>query len=396
MSRLPLTVFMLAVVALLIAAAAPAPDATQPTLTADSEARWVPFELTPGNQIRFRLDIDGQPATAILDTGVTRSVMARSYAIAHGLTIARRGPVSAIGGDVATGWVATQTLTMGGLQRSGGGLMVVALPANATGGSDPINILVGQDLIAGFALDIDYAGSRFRLLRSGRIPFRGVSAPLRTVEGIDASVTETRIGTQRQRPTMIDTGDGASVTFARESWAASAAPPGVTTTAIAYGLAGPLITDLTIAPELSIGELTARQVEIRIEPRGGYSRKIGVAGRIGNGLLSRYRVLIDPRAGHAIFAPTSATDKAPMKSTSGLQTATEPTQLRVLHVMRGSPAEAGGWRAGDAICSVDAEAIGAGYDQSKLANWSIGTPGRTVTLGLCDGTARMLTLREFY
>jgi C-terminal processing protease CtpA/Prc len=64
--------------------------------------------------------------------------------------------------------------------------------------------------------------------------------------------------------------------------------------------------------------------------------------------------------------------------------------------MRGSPAEAGGWRPGDLICSIDGQAIGTDYQGSALAGWTVDTPGRNVRIGLCNGEARHLTLRQFY
>jgi hypothetical protein len=381
---------------LLAAVAAPFPAPAKCALAADSEERWVPFELTPGNQIRFQTMIDGRPASAILDTGVSQSVMARRFAKLAGMSIAPRGVASAIGGNVAIGWATARSLTFGGLQCSGNGMGVTTLPANATGSATPIDMLVGQDLIADYAIDIDYEQSRFRLLPSGRLPFRGVTAPLSVAAGLDLYVTETSLGEAHQRPMMIDTGDGATITFTRDAWAAARPGDAAATTTLAFGLAGPLITELSIVPRLSIGALQARNVEVRIEPKGGYSSAIGVAGRIGNGMLARYHILLDPRAGRAVFATTSGSDRPPLRSTSGIQAITEHARLRVLHVMRGSPAEATGWRGGELICTIDRQPIGPDYDVSPLAAWSVGVPGRTVSLGLCNGTTRTLTLQQFY
>ena len=84
-----------AVIALLLtacighAASAERPD-PQGTiaLAADADARWVDFDLTPGNQIRFRMTVDDKPVTAILDTGVSYSVLARRSAAADPARIA--------------------------------------------------------------------------------------------------------------------------------------------------------------------------------------------------------------------------------------------------------------------------------------------------------------------
>ena len=77
---LPLAVLLPAPLA---ASMAPEPLAPMPdrmVLALDAEAQWVPFELTPGNQIRFRMTIDGRAATAILDTGFSQSVISRRWA----------------------------------------------------------------------------------------------------------------------------------------------------------------------------------------------------------------------------------------------------------------------------------------------------------------------------
>ncbi len=373
-----------------------APPAPVTRLAPDAEAQWVPFTLTPGNQIAFSAQVDGQRAMAILDTGVSRSVMSRRFAQDTGLVFARAGEANAIGGSVAVDSVAVRRIVIGGLARDGGTLSVVTVPANATGSDEPADLLVGQDLIGHVAIDIDYPGGRFRLLPSGRLPFPGMTAPLSIAPGLDLYVSETRLGGRMQRPVMIDTGDGAAVTYSREAWRGMGVATGATTTAIGYGLAGILVTDLTILPGLTIGELTAREVEVRIEPVGGYSSAIGVAGRIGNGLLQHYRVLLDPGAGRMVFARTRNSDAPPLRSTSGVQAVVEPDRLRIVHVMRGSPAEAGGWRSGELICAIDGQPIDAGYAHSPLAHWSVDTPGRVVAVGLCDGTVRQLQLQRFY
>lgn len=386
---------------LLVAAAAPlALPAAQPvgsaTLARDAETRWVPFELTPGNQLRFTMMVDGRPATAILDTGVSYSVLSRRFAERSALKVRPGGNATAIGGVVDIGWTPTATIAMGGLTRRGGGLTVATLPAIATGSADAVDLLVGRDLTGGFALDIDYAGRRFRLLPSGRLPFRGFTAPLSISRDRLVYVSEVTLGAARLRPMVVDTGDGSSVTVTAGGWANARLPGTRTTTAISFGLAGAVISTIGIVPTLRLGELTARNVEIRVEPAGGFSDSIEAAGRIGSGFLQNYRVLLDPTAGRMILSPGPHADQPPVRSTSGLLVGVARDRLKVLHVMRGGPAQAAGWKEGDMICAVDGQTIPADYPTSPLASWSAGTPGRTVALRMCDGSERKLTLRYFY
>lgn len=386
--------------ALLAAAPQPAGREGVVTLAADSEARWVAFDLTPGNQIRFTLTLDERPVTAILDTGVSYSVLAAKSAAADPARVTANGQATAIGGGgngaVAVGWLATRRLAIGGLTRTGGGVTVADLPALATGSAQAVDMLIGRDVTGGQALDIDYANHRFRLLPSGRLPFVGAIAPLTISPGRRVYESSATIAGKRIAPMIVDTGDGSALTMS----AASARTAGIaklpTTTTISFGLAGETVSTLAILPAVSLGQQVARNVEARVEPAAGFSETIGVAGRIGSGLLQNYRVLLDPGAGRMVLQPGPDANTPPLRSTSGLLVGLERDRLKVLHVMRGGPAAAAGWQPGETICRINDQPVTADYPTSALAKWAIGAPGTAVRLGLCDGTVRTLTLRQFY
>ncbi len=374
----------------LLIAAAPEP-ATTDGLAPDAEARWVAFELTTANQIRFALRVDGAPVTAILDTGVSNSALSRAFVDRAKLHV-RPGPVAvAIGGTVASGWVDVRNIAIGALTRHRAQLATATLPDAATGGAS-VDLLVGRDLTQGYALDIDYDARRFRLLPSGRLPFRGSTAPLRIAGNWPSYVTEISVGAAHISRIVIDTGDGGAVTLRNGVWNVLPEAKGPTTSTIAYGIGGASMVDLAVVPTVRSGTLSARGVETRIEPDTGYTKAIGMNGRIGSGFLVGYRVLLDPGAGRMVLSPGKRADAPPLRSTSGLVLRSEGDRLRVLHVMRGGPAEADGWRAGEQICRVDGAAV---IPDAPLL-WPVDRPGKTVRLGLCDGTTRTLTLRNFY
>ena len=392
----------------LLLAAAPPPTPAPPiaiasrdagviVLAADAEDRWVPCDLTPGNQIRFAMTVDGRQLTAILDTGVSYSVLARRSAAFDATKAKASGSASAIGGSVAIDWMPTRTMVVGGLTRTGGGITVADLPAIATGSATAVDLLVGRDLLGGQALDIDYAGRRFRLIRSGRMPFRGAIAPLTISAERRVYESELTLAGQRLRPMVVDTGDGSSVTVTAQGWASAGMNALPSTTALSFGLAGPAISGLAIVPSLGLGALQANSVEVRIEPADGFSQSIGTAGRIGSGFLQNYRVLLDPGARHMVLSPGPNADKPPLRSTTGILAGLLKDRVRVLHVMKNSPAEQAGWKAGETICTIDGQPITSAYPTSPLAGWSVAPPGTKVALGLCDGGGtRELTTRAFY
>jgi hypothetical protein len=395
MRVLPILLLLVATAAAPALPHAPGMTAPAATLAPDSADRWVPFTLTPGNQIRFTMMLGGKPVSAILDTGLSFSVLSRDYVAKAGLIVRQSGNATVIGGAIPIGWVATDRLSLGGLTRTGGEITVASVPALAAGGGTPIDLLVGPDLLAGYALDIDYDAKRFRLLPSGELPFRGQTAPLGLSPRHHIYVTRAQFGGTTLNPVVIDTGDGSMLTLSHDAWnRAEREPP--PTSAVSYGLGGTVATGLAIVPEVSVGDLKARNIEVRVEPPGGFSDAVGAEGRIGSGFLQRYRVLLDPGAGRIVFSPGAEADTMPPRSTSGLLLGAEPGRLRVMHVMRGSPAAAAGWHQGDLICSVDGKPIPADYAHDNLSRWTVGEPGRVVTLGMCDGATRQLRLESFY
>ncbi|WP_294018548.1 aspartyl protease family protein [Sphingomonas sp.] len=383
---------LLSLLLLLLGAAEAVPAQAAPSamhLSADSETRWVPFELTPSNQIRFRTMLNGRWVDALLDTGVTDSAVTARFARAAGLKPLVAGRADAIGGSVALSWTGIDRVEVGGLVRTGGRVAIIHADPRVTG-SAPVDLFVGSDLLADHALEIDYDAQRFRLLPSGRLPFRGVTLPLRLAERSGLYLSELDLGGRNLRPVIVDTGDGGMVSLTRSVWRASAPDTVRTTTAIAWGLGGVVENEVAVLPKLRIGGLAA-EVELRVEADTGFSARKGAAGRIGGGLLRRHRVLLDPRAGRMVLASGARADWPVTRSTSGLMVAQESGRLRVLHVMRGSPAATSGWRADTLICAIDgAPAAVAPRD------WTTGAPGRHVRLTLCDGAERTLTLTSFY
>ncbi|RSX15816.1 aspartyl protease family protein [Sphingomonas koreensis] len=363
-------------------------------LATDTEARWVPFELTAGNQIRFRTLLNGRWVDAILDTGVSDTAVSARFARTASMKPLVAGHAYAVGGSVALSWGAIERIEVGGLVRTGGRIAIIDTDPRVTGPA-PVDLFIGADLLAAHALEIDYDTQRFRLLPSGRMPFRGTTAPLRLAGPAGLYLSEIDLGGRRHRPMIVDTGDGSMVTLTRTAWRGIEHAGGRVTTAIAWGLGGQIESEVTIVSALRIAALPASEVELRIEPDSGFSARKGAAGRLGGGLLRRHRVLLDPGAGRMVLAPAARNDWPVTRSTSGLMLGQRGDRLRVLHVMRGSPAAAD-WQAGMEICAIDGTPIPAAYATSPLASWSTGTPGRTVRLQRCDGTERSLTLARFY
>jgi hypothetical protein len=376
---------MLALVSALVVTLTPA----QVTLAPTAEAQWIPFELTAGNQIRFAMTVNGVSGHAILDTGVTDTFVTAGFARRAGVRVRRSETATAIGGQVQLGWADRATLTLGALTRENAPLAVTGAADLARFGAD---IFIGSDIASCCALDIDYDARRFRFLPSGRLPFTGATAPLSQARS-GLLFSELTLNGFRLRPIVVDTGDGSSITLTRSAWQSAGPVDAALTTTLGWGMGGAAVTEMAVVPGLALAGTGVREAELRIEPSGGFAAQTGSAGRIGTGLLRRFRVLIDPGAGRMVVRPGEGFAAAVSRSTSGLLMAYEPGRLRVIHVMAGSPAADTGWRDGDLICRVDGRPVAA---DASAVNWGAGAPGRTIRLTPCGGAERTLTLRRFY
>jgi predicted aspartyl protease len=375
-----------------------APAAHAQTLLADAETRWVPFTLTSANHLRFAMTVDGVPAQALLDTGLNHSAVSREFARRAKLTIDPKGAASgvALGGAIRVDWAATKSIAFGALSRSGGRVAVIELPQLLASASGDAEVLVGTDLIAANALDIDFANRRFRLLPSGRMPFAGTKVPMTFQAANGLYLTEAMVGKHRVRPLLVDTGDGGSLSIARSQWRAAGIKGARVTSTIAFGAGGVVDAGLTVTDAVTLGGRSTGPIELRIEGDGGFTKQVRVAGRVGTGLLLRYRVLLDPTAGQMVIAPNPEAPPPPLKSTSGLLLGYDRARLRVLHVMAGGPAAKAGWKANELICTVDGMPVALTPDGGVDVRWGTDAPGRVVRLALCDGAERSLTLARFY
>ncbi|WP_448663324.1 aspartyl protease family protein [Sphingomonas sp. CJ20] len=371
---------------------APAPDG-RTVLAPDTESRWVAFELTPYNQIRFPIEIDGRPARAILDTGLSDTVATSDFARDAGIRTRQSVNAVAIGGSVPVAWASGIALRFGGLTRSGGRIGVVNSGEQARFGAD---LLVGSDVLGCCALDIDFERRRFRILPSGRMPFTGDTARLARSPGSGIYVASVTLAGKRLTPIVVDTGDGAALTLSTPAWQSVGYRESRITTTLGWGMGGALVTDTAIVPSLVLAGGAPVETEVRVEPAGGFIERIGAAGRLGTGMMLRFRVLLDPMAGHMVLAPRADAPGTAIRSTSGLLVTYAEGALRIVHVMRDSPAAQAGLRAGETICTADGTPVAEQVDAQGLVEWTAGTPGRVLDLGLCDGTRRTLTLARFY
>lgn len=386
-----------ALAAMAIPLAAPTAAAAQPVhAAAPVDQGWIAFTPARGGAILFDMRLNGEPMRALLDTGATRSVLSSASAQRLGLALHPGRRVAATGGPISLSAAGGIRLQVGAFVATDMEISVADLAALRTSLGAPFDVIIGMDVLGGRALDIDYPAGRFRLAPSGSELPGATAFPLRFDASHIVHWIEAPLAGSAPMRLHIDTGDDRYL----EMTAAAASRldrRGLRSTTFASrGLAGLVVEELITLPRLTLGPFPLSDVPITIEGPGGFAASRHVDGMIGISLLSRFRTLIDFPAGRVLLLADPRPAPSPPRSTAGLQFDRHESTLEVIHVMANSPASAAGWRAGDCIRAVDGVAVASVDRDPRTAGWSRSTPGRSVTLTMCDGTARSLTLARFY
>ena len=130
---------------------------------------------------------------------------------------------------------------------------------------------------------------------------------------------------------------------------------------------------------------------------GGIRHGGDIAGNLGAGILTRFRLIFDFTRNRLHVEPGPDWDTQPFKRNRlGVATDYVEGQVRVMHVAQGSPAEEAGIKAGDAIATVNGEPLTEATRTITIREVSRAPAGTMVTLELTDGRELRIELAEYY
>lgn len=356
---------------------------------------WEPLEIGAGDTLLVTAQVGGLPVRAVLDSGSGASIMSTALAAKLDLSGERR----TISGLSAK----TQVLLARGvdvlLARETRRLpfaIIGDLSAVSAAFGRPIDILLGADVFTGNCIALDFGNRRLAVAASGAfqagpdwkaVPLgRGAKQEL----FIRASVAGLA-----PVPLMLDLGSSAALmlssTYTREQGLLEGKR--VSTAAIG-GVDGVKVNDTFTVPRITIEGLGVADV-----PTLGMRAWLSTStvGNIGLPLIAQFDVVFDVTADLVWFRPLNPRHRLPMlRDRSGLGSAPSATGLTVVHVAAGSPAERGGWAAGDRIIAVNGHPVDADYTHGELWRWRYGAAGTLVKLTMAAGDVRELRLADYY
>ncbi|HEV2501740.1 MAG TPA: aspartyl protease family protein [Mesorhizobium sp.] len=362
---------------------------------AATESEWI--ELKPAAYPFLIVDavLDGEILPALIDTGTSHTILDLGVAQRKAMPLRHLGSFDVFGKTVETRGTDFTSFEFGGLRERRETIAVLDLSDLQAQLGTPFAIVVGADVLSAHALQVDWDRNRLRLLPSGASALpAGSKAPL---EMTPDGPFETRIsinGREFDRA-AIDTGADADLIMRNAVLPRLAIASDRMTDRVSQVIGRIQVEGLFRADTVQFAGLHFERVPTS-------TAESAVSGfpqfdvLVGMGLLERFNFIIDAPAKRMVLSPreTSVPDRP--SSTSGVIGNYTAEGLVLLHVMRGSPAAKAGLKVNDRICKVDGQTVDATWQNGVQRAWSVGKPGRKVSLTHCNGHETTLTLKAFY
>lgn len=326
----------------------------------------IPFVLE-GGHIILEASIDGDaPRPFLFDTGAM-NLITPDIARPLNATVVRTGRAAGIGPKIShMEKIKVRRITIGAATLHEPLVTVLDLPNTIVdrGSRPPLAGLIGAELLARYAVTIDYTRRILTLHNPG---FRPQSAAFSLPLGF--SMSPDGLGHPSIKAELdglagdfvLDTGSSGQV-FVSEQFEREHAPLArygkVVTFLSPGGIGGRVNVRLGLGKQLRIGPSTLSPPAV-VSPMdaNGMSQRGSIlahtAGIIGAGILSQFVVTIDRQSARAYFEPVAGRKlPAVLRGTGMVIDKPEHESFEVLDAIKGSAAERAGLRRGDRIIEV--------------------------------------------
>ena len=304
------------------------------------------------------------PLHLVLDSGASYSIVTPQLAEKLHLkteeSTVTAGPGK--GGDNLLHMIHNATLTLGATTITGQTIAALPIEYIEEEAGVPTDGLFGANFFSRFVVDEDYAAHAVRLLNPAAFtpPPGFISLPV--FLGGDASFAQLTLeapdGTKLSGIFLVDTGFvgdlGFTEPFVRAHPALLRGKRADLPAVSAVG--GTFHIQMGRIQALTVGSFILREpVAAFPSNAAGVFANAQIAGILGNGVLKRFHVIFDWPHKQLLLAPNHDLSGRSPANCSGLALKVEPPEyhrLLVRGVIRGSPAETAGIRAGDVILAV--------------------------------------------
>jgi hypothetical protein len=354
-----------------------------------SSTGWMDFDFYNDNQIFLKASINGHEAAILLVNSIGASRIDTDFATSIGVA-------PAVGGSTPSATVVIQfgNLTLGGVNAN-------ISQSKSTGHAR--NFILSDDLFNNLIADIDFAHHRIAFYDPAtfRAPKGAVALPF--IQGTDSRSVPVSIDDAAPEQFELFLGDPAPVTIYQAFYQAHGLLQNRPTSVRLGGGAGKhpreATATITTVQFAGVGFAQVPGVFPTDSVRG--TTATDVSGNIGTELLARFRVILDYSHNllYAIPNPKAA-NAAFTKDRSGLFLIEKDGAYTVEFVAPGSPAEKGGFKAGETVTSINQKPVkdlqGTAWQRAALGSLKETPAGVTYSFTMADGSVRQLVTADFF
>jgi membrane-associated protease RseP (regulator of RpoE activity) len=361
---------------------------------------WIPLTMG-GGLIRIEGLVNGHRTPIVIDSNadmMTTSIPAAADLGLHPVgRLSLAGVVGAQLGGIAPG----VRIEIANLVLSDVITTVTDVRAMEQAKREAIPILLGGVLFAAAVVEIDYPNARMALHDPANFrPDSDAQALPLAPSGWSRRCVLARIEDLPPAYFSLDTGSDTAVTIfagyvkthdllrGRSPWSQT----------LLAGLGGMTPETVATLARFALGGFEWTGVPAKFHQGGGFGmfNTASLAGNLGAGILSRFRVVLDyPHDKMYLTAAVDGQTRPFDRNHLGLFLRIEPDHLAVIFVAPNSPAAAAGWKVGDRIVAVDGQPVGSAVSGTSIG-WLSRPVGTRVVLTDGKGQTRPMVLATYY
>ena len=386
---------------LLIALAACAADPSPASAQEPTAEAWIPMELYLSSYIYLRGSLNGVETDLVLDSGAGSTVV--DAAVAERLGLAEGGSVLAqgAGGTQSASFLDDVEIVVGAVTLAIPQPVKIDLSGVETMLGRAMPVILGKDVFDGYVVDIDYPRSRVAFRSKEDFAYDG---PGQTVPFVPWSqgklVIEAGVEDLPPAHFAVDTGSGQAVDlfadFTAEHELLDERSP--QSARLAGGVGASFVSKVATLRSFTLAghRLHAVPAGFADVEEGAFGDD-GLAGNLGAGLFSRFRLIFDCSRSRLHVEPGPEWETRPFrKDRLGLSAKFRDGAIEIMFVAPGSPAEKAGWEPGQRISALNGERVSADSWRAALARCANVAAGTEVRLTDGAGRERKLVAAEYY
>ncbi len=374
------------------------------TLVAGGEAgasEWTAFSWYFERYIYVPCVVNGVATELLLDSGAGITVLDTAFAAEAGVVGHTEIRAQGVGGSQKAYLASGVNIDVAGLELRDLTVAIIDLSEVSAALGRSMPVVLGKEVFSSMVVDIDYPNARLTFRDQASFDFEesGHSLDLYPA-GQGHRLVKASVNGREPVKFQIDTGSGSSVDIF--DWYATQedllSEVELVSTGMGGGVGGVMEFQVASMASFEFAGYELRNVPAGFPPTGsGVYGTAEFAGNLGAGIFGRFRLIFDYSREklHVIAGPEWDT-KLFRRNRIGLNLKVVDGEMEVLHVAKGSPAEAAGIEAGDVLLTVNGKAITEETTGGRLYWLNQREVGTELVFGLKSGVRRVVVMAEYY